>query len=91
MTELEKQAVELYSFPEATKAYIKGYQDANQWIDCNERLPENLVNVLVIRSRDNTYSVGRYEAAYKSWYTDYSTPHYDTVSHWMPLPNKPLK
>ncbi len=36
MTELEKQAMELYSFPEARKAYIKGFKDANKWISVSE-------------------------------------------------------
>jgi hypothetical protein len=78
MTELEKQAMELYSFPEARKAYIKGYQDANQWIDCKDRLPIDGSHVIGCCFDGGVREVRFHNIEY-------------SITHWMPLPNKPLK
>jgi len=85
MTELEKQAMELYSFPEARKAYIKGHQDANQWIDCKERLPEkeDVYNVYV-----TNIGVGSLSFINGLWTMPlFKNIVIENVSHWMPLPS----
>ena len=102
MTELEKQAMELYSFPEARKAYIKGYQDANQWISVEKRhlLPcyesghwDGLRSdfMLLLNNKKHQH-VGRcYSGTLDGSEFDcfYGTDDYEieNVTHWMPLPS----
>jgi hypothetical protein len=92
MTELEKQAEELYSFPEARKAYIKGHQDDNKWISVSERTPNDNTKVLALTK------FGEIVLLFKDskWYTvdiltqingEYKSMQlFVDVSHWMPLP-----
>lgn len=103
MTELEKQAEEYANSISNTnlekliaeKAYIKGFQDANQWVSVSEQLPE------CHEQHGNVYYSGRIliygdegiETAefltYPS-FAEWSGCH-GKVTHWMPLPDKPLK
>ena len=93
MTELEKQAMELYSFPQSRKAYIKGYQDANQWVSVSEQMPIEIIgfyNCLVIRN-DKQIRQARFNALMQRFQNMNFEDIHDSVTHWMPLPNKPLK
>ena len=102
MTELEKQAMELYSFPQSRKAYIKGYQDANQWVSVEKRhlLPcyesghwDGLRSdfMLLLNNKKHQH-VGRcYSGTLDGCEFDcfYGTDDYEieNITHWLPLPS----
>jgi hypothetical protein len=97
MTEIEKQARKYANSISNTilekliaeKAYIKGHQDTNKWIDCNDRLPEkeDVYNVYV-----TNIGVGSLSFINGLWTMPlFKTIVIENVSHWMPLPDKPLK
>ena len=95
MTELEQKAEEYTNkngmpqikqkciYEAITKAYIKGYQDANQWVDCKGRLPDEIAMTYIV---SNGTSVD-FDIFDGKEFIKYSKQ----VTHWMPLPNKPLK
>jgi hypothetical protein len=61
---IEKQAEELYPREESgmyiayREAYIKGFKDANKWVDCKDRLPDEIGNYLVFN--DNEIYLARF-------------------------------
>jgi len=90
---IEQKAEELYPIPKGKEfldnpityqaylkqgAYIRGFQDANKWIDCKERLPIDGSHVIGYCFDGGVREVRFHNIAY-------------SITHWMPLPNKPLK
>ena len=57
-----------------------------EWIDVNERLPQNPMRCLVYTRRGD---MGGYDIAYYGGYYDGFSVLYGTVTHWMPLPEPP--
>lgn len=78
------------------KAYWFGKQDAQEWIPCSERLPEDYTNVLVwfeyyrygnYNRLYQMYGIGNYMAKYDSWMINYETGWRKLrVLAWCPLP-----
>jgi len=72
-----------------TKAYIKGYQDANQWISVSEQMPIEIIgfyNCLVIRN-DKQIRQARFNALMQRFQNMNFEDIHDSVTHWMPLPS----
>lgn len=62
-----------------------------EWIDVNERLPENHKSVLIFDS-DKDMLVGFYSEELNMWHSEFSNFVYDgesKVTHWTPLPKPP--
>jgi len=61
-----------------------------EWIECDEKLPEDLINVLLTNKKDvyKGYVMKSSLDGHISWYTinDFII---DDVTHWMPLPKMP--
>lgn len=68
------------------QAYKRGYEAGKpKWIPVTERLPEAVVDVLVIRMGETPdIEFMLYDG---TWVGD--TPHSHQVTHWMPLPEPP--
>jgi hypothetical protein len=65
----EKSAYEL--------SFKAGVEFSQQWIDCNDDLPENDIEVLV-KNRSNGYTVGMYSDG--KWTFDFEN--FIGVTHW---------
>lgn len=57
-----------------------------EWIDVNERLPQNPMRCLVYTRRGDVSGHG---IAYYGGYYDGFSVLFGTVTHWMPLPEPP--
>jgi hypothetical protein len=70
----------------AEKAFLAGYQAAQQWISVKERLPEYDVEVL-------TFETGNYKvnavSEYTQWWWDSNEGFKRNPTHWQPLPKPP--
>lgn len=60
---------------------------ANEWINVNDRLPENCIEVLVYDT-DCGIVIGWYDKEIGDFAADFISP-LDAVTHWQPLPEKP--
>lgn len=58
-----------------------------KWIKCSERMPENMIPVLVTNKNGEMF-VAEWEVEYENWHLP-AAGYYPT--HWMPLPEKPLE
>jgi hypothetical protein len=108
MTELEKQAEEAFKdIDRPTRSgkdmysykigYVEGFKDANQWVDCKERLPEmpnnkESVDYLVIVE----YFTRIEQMVAEWWFDGVDTWSFTTningsvnykITHWLPLPS----
>ena len=62
-----------------------------EWIDVNERLPENHKSVIIFDT-DKDMLVGFYSKELNMWQSELSDYLYENecrVTHWMPLPEPP--
>ena len=84
----------------AEKAFLAGYQAAQQWISVKERLPENSVGwTTVYGCILSRWAVqpGFYTKDSGVWVSRFVDQHedchnylpFESVTHWMPLPNPP--
>lgn len=69
--------------------FIAGYNAANEWVKCSERLPEANTRVLTHISEDNDlFSI--MDSTYRGMNVFTSDGEYlNFVTHWMPLPTPP--
>ena len=79
------------------KAYIKGFQDANKWVDCKEGLPMiNEICLIFDKLQEKTYIatfVSLKRNNEEDWFVNENNIIFPKkhITHWMPLPEKPLK
>ena len=80
--------------------YEKGYEDgfnADKWIPCSERLPENddyvlcwyeykIMNGTRVGEMAQTYGIGYYFKRFHNWYGDVNNGVNYRVIAWQPLP-----
>jgi hypothetical protein len=75
-----------YAMSITKKAFLAGYQAAQQWISVKEQLPEYDVEVL-------TFETGNYKvnavSKYTQWWWDSDEGFQRNPTHWMPLPAAP--
>lgn len=79
-----------YTDEKANEAALLAIQSAREeaapkWWPVEERLPEELIVVLMY-TEESMIETGYYHVGRKEWY---SGEFRETVTHWMPLPNKP--
>ena len=96
MIELEKQAEEYtnqqgmpemkskYVYEAIKQAYIKGHQDANKWVSVSEQLPTEYGRYLI-------YRAGCDKIQFETWNNTGWAYCNNDCTHWMPLPENPLK
>ena len=77
--------LENYNIPfnEAINSVIYYQPTVNQWIDVNDRLPEDSEDVLIC-SQWGTIDIGWYCKG--EWVSEHITYDYDNIIAWMPLP-----
>lgn len=63
----------------------------SEWISVEDRLPDFSENKdFLVTSLDNVDGTWPGDIHIKRWYHDhFIIPHYETVTHWMPLPEPP--
>lgn len=75
----------------------------SDWISCEERLPPDETPVIIARSKDPAPRIGEIRWDHPSWEETYQSYRYwddpnddgqcwewDSVTHWVPLPDLPL-
>jgi hypothetical protein len=74
--------------------YIKGYQDANQWIDCKDKLPtpqdfkdecNDYYLVMPKNYRPFLAMFVRHRKGKSFWVKDYTSKVTCKITHWMPV------
>lgn len=65
-----------------------------EWVDVNDRLPENNMQhtVLINGDRNVTHQMfytGGYDSIYKEWLNPFGDRIDERITHWMPLPSPP--
>lgn len=65
---------------------IKSLQEATRWIPVAERLPEPGTEVLVYTKHPHSPKM---EIGVFTYYPEMYQPHWQYVTHWMPLPQPP--
>lgn len=71
-------------------AYENGYNAANEWVKCSERLPEDeTTDVLFYNAGYKLYFIGRLYDRVEKTFWDQSADTHTQVTHWRPLPEKP--
>jgi hypothetical protein len=80
---------ELHKTIEMQQARIVELEAANRWIPVEERLPEDLIPVLVKGTSDNPHRAG----CEVTWcfYHKWTGTLVNDITHWRPLPEPPVE
>ena len=70
-------------------AGIRAERERNRWIQCSERLPEELKAVVGYRNILGTHSVVYYSSAFGGFVFQHEPNMATDITHWMPLPKPP--